>query len=93
MDLSLRIHTKGAVSHEGLCPQTKADLSLSVIKLDTWAEEAENWRASSHFKYKTKSIQQQYFVTVITEQFKNILPLQNLEIKECIIATRDACKN
>ena len=65
-DLKLRIEAKGVVSHKALCPKDKADLSLSVTELDRWVTDLTNWSMSSHFSYKTKPVQLQYFVTIVT---------------------------
>ena len=87
-DLKMRIETKGVSSHEALRPKDRGDLGLSVVELERWAVESTNWCNSSHFEYESKAVQLQYMETIITEQMRNILSLEDKTFLECIAAVK-----
>ena len=87
-DLRMRIETKGVSSHEALRPKDKGDLGLSVVELERWSVEATNWCNSSHFEYESKAVQLQYMETILTEQMRNILSLDDKTFLECIAAVK-----
>ena len=87
-DLKMRIESQGVKSHEALRPKDRGDLGLSVVELERWSVEATNWCNSSHFEYESKAVQLQYMETILTEQMRNILSLDDKTFLECIAAVK-----